>query len=212
MKIGVIHATTTAVDPILRAFQQESNEIELLHFMDTGLLSMMERDGSLTPEIIRRFSLLVNLAAQSDVNCIQLTCSAFNEVTHILQPLYPVKMFRSDEAMLDEALAYPRIGLVSTVRETPIALQSYLMQKKPKVEIVSLVEPGLIHFLFQGKKELHDEQVRKMIHQLDGKVDVIVLSQYSMEHVADQVHGSVPILTAPRASVKRCLAYLQNYE
>jgi hypothetical protein len=209
MNIGVIHATTTALEPIVSAFQQESNQIELFHFMDTGLLSMMEKSGSLTPEIIRRFSLLVNLAAQSDVDCIQLTCSAFNNATHILQPLYPVKLFRSDEAMLDEALLFDRIGLISTLRETPLALMSYLREKNPNVQVESLVEPGLIHSLFQGKKEQHDEQVRNMIHQLDGRVDVIVLSQYSMEHIADQVHCSVPILTAPRASAKRCLSYLK---
>jgi glutamate racemase len=210
MKIALIHATTTALEPIERAFREEAPDVELFHFMDTGLLSMMEESGSLTPEIVRRFSLLVNLAAQSEVDCIQLTCSAFNNVTGILQPLYPVKLFRSDEAMLDEALAYERIGLISTVRETPIALLSYLREKKPNVWVESLVEPGIIHLLFQGKKEEHDKRVREMVYQMDGKVDVIVLSQYSMEHIANQVNPSVPILTAPRMTAKRCLAYLQS--
>jgi len=210
MKVALIHATTTALEPIERAFREEQADVELLHFMDTGLLSMIEKKGSLTPDIIQRFSLLVNLAAQSEVNCIQLTCSAFNNVTSILQPLYPVKLFRSDEAMLDEALAYKRIGLISTVRETPIALLSYLREKKPDVQVESLVDPGLIHLLFQGKQEEHDKRVREMVHQIDGKVDVIVLSQYSMEHVAGQIHPSVPVLTAPRATAKRCLAYLQS--
>ncbi|MFK9094836.1 hypothetical protein [Bacillus salipaludis] len=59
MKIGLIHATTTAVNPIVKAFQEESTPVELLHFMDTGLLPMIEESGSLTPEIIKRFSLLV---------------------------------------------------------------------------------------------------------------------------------------------------------
>jgi hypothetical protein len=210
MKIALIHATTTALEPIERAFREEAPDVELFHFMDTGLLSMMEESGSLTPEIVRRFSLLVNLAAQSEVDCIQRTCSAFNNVTGILQPLYPVKLFRSDEAMLDEALAYERIGLISTVRETPIALLSYLREKKPNVWVESLVEPGIIHLLFQGKKEEHDKRVREMVYQMDGKVDVIVLSQYSMEHIANQVNPSVPILTAPRMTAKRCLAYLQS--
>jgi glutamate racemase len=210
MKIALIHATTTALEPIERAFREEAPDVELFHFMDTGLLSMMEESGSLTPEIVRRFSLLVNLAAQSEVDCIQLTCSAFNNVTRILQPLYPVKLFRSDEAMLDEALAYERIGLISTVRETPIALLSYLREKKPNVWVESLVDPGIIHLLFQGKKEEHDKRVREMVYQMDGKVDVIVLSQYSMEHIANQVTPSVPILTAPRMTAKRCLAYLQS--
>lgn len=210
MKVALIHATTTAIEPIKRAFREEAADVELLHFMDTGLLSMMEESGTLTPEIIRRFSLLVNLSIQSGVDCIQLTCSAFNNITAILQPLYPVKLFRSDEAMLDEALAYGRIGLISTVKETPIALINYLQAKNPDVQVESFVDPGIIHLLFEGKKEEHDERVQSMVDQMDGKVDVIVLSQYSMEHIADQVSPSVPVLTAPRATAKRCLTYLRS--
>lgn len=210
MKVALIHATTTALKPIERAFQKDAPEIELLHFMDTNLLSMIEARGTLTPEIIRRFALLVNLAADSNVDCIQLTCSAFNNITSILQPLYPMKLFRSDEAMLDEALTYKRIGLISTVKETPAALMSYLRQKKPDCIIESLVDPGIIHLLFQGRKDEHDLRVRNMIQKMDGKVDIIVLSQYSMEHVAGQIQTSVPILTAPQATVKRCISYLKS--
>lgn len=210
-KVALIHATTTALKPIERAFQKADPEIELFHFMDTNLLSMLEKSGSITPEIIRRFSTLVNLAAETEANCIQLTCSAFNNITSILQPMHSVKLFRSDEAMLDEALAYERIGLISTVKETPLALKSYLREKKPDSIIESLVDPGIIHLLFKGRIDEHDERVRNMIYQMDGQVDVIVLSQYSMEHVTGQVQTSVPILTAPQATVNRCISYLKNH-
>lgn len=125
--------------------------------------------------------------------------------------MHDVKLFRSDEAMLDEALAYERIGLISTVKETPLALMSYLRDKKPDCSIESLVDPGIIHLLFQGRIDEHDEKVRNMIQQMDGRVDVIVLSQYSMAHIADQVQTSVPILTAPQATVNRCINYLKNH-
>ncbi|MGE7760261.1 hypothetical protein [Peribacillus sp. NPDC097895] len=210
MKIALIHATTTALKPIERAFQEVAPTIELLHFMDTSLLALMEKSGKLTPDIIHRFSALVNLAYDSGVSCIQLTCSAFNDVTTILQPLYTVKLFRSDEAMLDEALRYTKIGLVSTVKETPIALQNYLLNKNPDCMIQSLVDPGIIHLLSHGKKKEHDARVIKMVEQLDGKTEVIVLSQYSMEHIAKQVNPSVPILTAPLLAAKRCLDHLNE--
>ena len=210
MKIALISATIASLHPIEKAFYEEAPNIELVHVMDTELLSMIEETGTLTPDIIRRFSLLLNLAVSSKIDAIQLTCSAFNNVTRILQPLYPVKLFRSDEAMLDEALSYEQIGLVSTVRETPIALISYLKEKKPNVKVQSVVDPGVIHLLNQGNKKEHDERVVEMINQMDGKVDVIVLSQYSMAHVADQVTCSVPLLTAPNAAAKRCFTYLQS--
>jgi hypothetical protein len=52
--------------------------------------------------------------------------------------------------------------------------------------------------------------VKGMICEMDGRVDVIVLSQYSMAHVAQQAEASVPILTGPKATAKRCLDYLQS--
>lgn len=210
MKVAFIHATTTAVEPINAAFLDLCPQAERFHFMDTALLSMLEKKGELTPEIIRRFAQLVHLAAESEVDIIQLTCSAFNDLTTVLQPLHRAKLFRSDEAMLDEALNYERIGLVSTVRETPIALTNYLRQKKPEVQVESVVEPGLIKYLFEGKQEIHDQRVREMVREIEGKVDVIVLSQYSMEHVAKQLDTRVPVLTAPRASAKRCLEYFRE--
>lgn len=208
MKIALISATTASLNPIEKAFHEVAPNIELVHIMDTDLLSMMEETGALTPDIICRFSLLLNLAVSSKVEAIQLTCSAFNNVTSILQPLYPVKLFRSDEAMLDEALSYGRIGLISTVQETPIALSSYIKEKNSNVLIESAVDPGVLHLLNKGKKREHDERVAEMIYQMEGKVDVIVLSQYSMAHVADQVTCSIPILTAPMAAAKRCYTYL----
>lgn len=38
MKIAFVHATTTAVDPIDKAFQELAPEISRFHFTDTGLL------------------------------------------------------------------------------------------------------------------------------------------------------------------------------
>jgi hypothetical protein len=208
MKIGLIHATTTALRPIEEAFWEIAPEAELLHFMDTGLLSLMQADGTLTPRIMRRFARLVDLAAASEVDCIQLTCSAFNNITDILQPMHIAKLFRSDEAMLDEALKYERIGLIATVNETPPALIDYLRRKKPEVQVQSRANPEAIELLFRGKEEEHDLRIHQMVKELQAEVDVVVLSQYSMAHVAKQLKLSIPVLTAPHMTAARCLDYL----
>ncbi|MFZ5944921.1 MAG: aspartate/glutamate racemase family protein [Bacillota bacterium] len=208
MKVGVIHATTTAVEPIEKAFREVFPQAKLLHFMDTGLLPMIQEAKGLSPEIINRFTLLVNLASQSKVDCIQLTCSAFNNVTEILQPLYSKKLFRSDEAMLDQVLAYNHIGLISTVEETPPALLSYLRQKNPHIKVESLVNTQAIDLLFKGKIAEHDQLVSEMMSQLEGTVEAIVLSQYSMAHMTEKLNCSIPVLTGPKASAERIRDYL----
>lgn len=210
MKLALISATKASINPIERALQEEAPNIEFVHLLDTGLLSMLEKEGALTLDIIRRFSSLLDIAVSSDIGAIQFTCSAFNDLTQFLQPQYNVKLFRSDEAMLDEALKYKRIGIVSTVKETPPVLTNYLQKKNKHVQIDTMVEPGLLHLLYQGKKEQHDARVKEMIYQMNDTVDVVVLAQYSMAHVAKEVSCSVPVLTAPQAAAKRCHHYLQD--
>jgi Asp/Glu/hydantoin racemase len=211
LKVSLIHAMTASVRPIEQAFQEMAPGVTLLHFMDTGLLPLLqESGGELSPAVTRRFSRLVNLAAESDADVIQLTCSAFNDITKLLQPFHAAKLFRSDEAMLDQALGYERVGLVSTVMETPNVLSNYLKEKTPNIHIESLVNTKAVHFLNEGNIKAHDDLVLDMIQSIDGKVDVIVLSQYSMAHVAQQAKTTVPILTGPKATASRCLEYMER--
>ncbi|WP_078427303.1 hypothetical protein [Alkalihalobacterium alkalinitrilicum] len=210
MRVALVHAMTGSVQPIEEAFRKVAPNITLLHFMDTGLLDMLKKHGEITPNIIRRFSQLLSLAIEAEVDVIQLTCSAFNDLTSILQPLYNKKIFRSDEAMLDEALNYNLIGVISTVNATPIALRNYLFEKKSNIQVNALVNENALELLQKGNKTGHDLIIKEMIRDLEKKVEVIVLSQYSMAHVANQVNVSVPILTGPLLTAKRCNEYLQN--
>ncbi|MRG84911.1 aspartate/glutamate racemase family protein [Salinibacillus xinjiangensis] len=209
MKVGLIHALTSSVPPIEKAFYEIAPEVELVHVMDTELLSMIKREQTQSPQIIRRFSKLIHLVTESKVDCIQFTCSAFNNLTTIFQPMSEVRLFRSDEAMLDVALQYERIGLISTVEETPPVLIHYLRQRKPSIEIQTMVNTEGLQALNRGDQDNHDELVLDMMKQLEPEVDAIVLSQYSLSHLATKVESSIPILTGPKESAKRCLRYLQ---
>lgn len=210
MKVGLIHALTYSVRPIEKEFQKLSPETELVHVMDTELLNLLQQQKSLTPEIIRRFSKLIHLVSEANVDCIQLTCSAFNDITTILQPLSEVKMFRSDEAMLDRALKYEKIGFISTVNETPPVLLNYLQSKKQDVNVKSMVNSEALQCLFQGDLEVHDHLIQDMMKKMEKDVDVIVLTQYSLAHIAGQVDISIPIITGPKESAKRCIEYMRK--
>ncbi|MBT2687677.1 hypothetical protein J7I93_05765 [Bacillus sp. ISL-47] len=210
MKVALVHAMKESIQPIEEAFNEVAPDAEIIHLLDTGLLNRLEKQGELTPAIIRSFTRLLDSAIDSDVDMIQLTCSAFNNLSGVLQPLYDAKIFRSDEAMLDEALAYHRIGLISTVQATPLALQDYLYKEKPNIHVESLVNKIALQLLKKGNTEEHDRLISEMILELEKSVDVIVLSQYSMSHVARQVDTSVPILTGPILTAKRCLDYFKD--
>ncbi|WP_144463362.1 aspartate/glutamate racemase family protein [Siminovitchia fortis] len=201
MKAALISATKNSIQPIEQAFEKYAPEIEYVHLLDSDLLNMMERDGLLTKEMIDRFIDLCRLAVKSKVDVIQLTCSAFNDAVDVLRPVFQVPIFRSDQAMLDKALKYKKVGLISTVKETPIALSNYLKRQSPDIEILSKVDDGAIHLLSKGKLAEHDSRVLTMINEINDQVDVIVLSQYSMEHIASQINLELPILTAAKETV-----------
>ncbi|RST73140.1 hypothetical protein D4T97_014280 [Siminovitchia acidinfaciens] len=207
MKVALVSATKNSIQPIESAFDQYAQDIDYIHLLDSELLNLMERDGYLTNEMVDRFIDLCRLALKSNADVIQLTCSAFNDVVDLLRPIFQVPILRSDQAMLDKALHFYRIGLVSTVKETPIALTNYLKRKNPRVKIFSEVDDGAIHLLSKGKREEHDSRVLTMIEDIHDKVDVIVLSQYSMEHVARQIDIEIPILTAAKETVLHLRAY-----
>jgi|SRR5690625_3763746 len=210
MKIALLSATTVSLEPIENAFQKKDSSVELFHLLDSSLLPLLKKEGKITSSIIQRFAKLIDLAVSADADAVLFTCSAFNNIAGVLQPLYDIKLFRSDEAMLNQAAEYDKIGLVSTVTETPLALEAYIKKIKPTIQVESVVDDNIIHLLNTGEKKEHDLRVIKMINKLKGIVDVIVLSQYSTAHVKKQVSLDIPILTAPDASAKLCIQYLQR--
>ena len=78
------------------------------------------------------------------------------------------------------------------------------------MKVQSIVDPGVILIYLIRERRKNMMKSSEMINQMKSKVDVIVLSRYSMAHVKDQVTCSVPILTAPNAAAKRCYMYLQS--
>ena len=207
MKVGAIHMTTMAVEPIREAFRELAPHVELVHFMDTGLLTLLTEEG-VTPILRRRIIHLIELAEESGVGCIQLTGSAFNPMIKSLQPLFHTKIFRSDEAMLDEALSYEKICLVSTAKVSVEALSGYLKDKKPSIQIESVVNEEALKLLLEWKQEAHDNLMIDIVENIKMDVDVIVLTQYSLAHIAARARTVIPILSAPQASASKCAEYL----
>src|SRR5690625_4617918 len=119
MKIALLSATKVSLEPIEHAFQEVKSDIEIFHLLDSSLLPMLKEEKEVTTPIIQRFIQLINLAVSANANAVLFTCSAFNNIADMLQPLYDIKLFRSDEAMLNNAIKHNKIGLVSTVAETP---------------------------------------------------------------------------------------------
>lgn len=196
MKVALISATPNSLKPIELALATHAPEIRYFHLLDSDLLNQLKKTGEITYEIINRFVDLIRLAEKSNADLIQFTCSAFNDITKILAPLSSVPIFRSDEAVLTKAMTYKKIGLISTVKETPIALKNFIYANNPEIEVISEVEDGAIHLLSANKREEHDQKVIRLIKKIENEVDVLILSQYSLEHIKNLYVSKTPILSA----------------
>lgn len=179
--------------------------------LDTSLITMLNEDGYLSDRIINRFKAYVAISMENGADCIQLTCSAFNDVTSILEDNLSVPVFRSDEGMINEALRYKKVGIVSTFQKTPVVLSNFLKKKSPEIEIEIKVNTCLMEELEKGNKDLHDKGVLEMIRSFKD-VEVVILAQYSIAHIAEMEQFDVPIITAPKASLNHCIAKLMEVQ
>ena len=205
MRISLISATKLSLRPIENAIQRKLGNIDYFHLLDSSLISMLKEDGYLSERILKRFQNLCDISLENGADCIQLTCSAFNDLTEHLNQLYPVPIYRSDEGMVQKAVQYKNIGIVSTFAETPEVLSNYILKLAPSAKIKVKVNTALMEAFERGDQETHDEGVIEMIESLQSDVDVIVLAQYSITHVAELKSFVVPIITAPDSSIELCM-------
>lgn len=205
MRIALISATKLSLQPIENAIIEKNNDIEFFHLLDTSLITMLKEDGNLSERIIKRFKLLCDLSLENGADCIQLTCSAFNDVTENLKKLYNIPIYRSDEGMVRKVLTFKKIGIVSTFAETPEVLKTFIKKQNPTAEITIKVDTNLMKAFEAGNKDLHDIGVMQMIESIQNEVEVVILAQYSIAHVAKEKKYKVPVITAPDASIELCL-------
>ncbi|WP_018922065.1 aspartate/glutamate racemase family protein [Salsuginibacillus kocurii] len=211
MRIACIHALKSSLAPIDRAFLTTDPSIELIHMMDTSLLQLLREEKQITPLIRSRLASFCTQADALDVQAVQMTCSAFNGVRDDIQPFVNAPVFRSDEGVMDEASRYIKIGLIATVEETPPPLLSYLQAIAPSIEVTVKIDTTAMTALQKGEPARHDRKIKDLMQELAEDHEAIVLSQYSMAHVADQLHlPNTDILTAPQASVTKCLKTLSR--
>jgi len=51
--VGLIHAVIPAIEPVKTAFGQLAPDIKVVNILDEGLLTEIERRGSITPGLVR---------------------------------------------------------------------------------------------------------------------------------------------------------------
>lgn len=212
-RIGLVHATLAAIDPMVVAFREQAAHAKLLHFLDEGLLEAANAHG-LTDTVVAHFERLVDRAVDSGVDGILLTCSAFSPLAPGLRQRLAIPLVSADEAMLERAVQLgERVGVIATVEAagpTTVKLLQRTAEAAGRTVAVKLAfAAGAFAALRSGDTSRHDQLIHEQIATLGHDCDVVMLAQISMARAAATFAGaSRPILTSPTASIEALLARL----
>lgn len=214
-RIALIHAVSTALPPILQAFQEGWPAAQLSNLLDDDLVPAYTREGGLTAHIVERICALALYAARTGADGILFTCSVFPQAEDLAKQLVNIPLLKPDEAMVAAALeAGTRIGVVATNPPAGPAAEAQLVTaaaaQGKRVQVVQSLAEGAFAIGNAGDRATHDRLVIEAAERIAGSVDVLCLAQVSMALVRAplQARLSVPVLTAPATAVARLRSLL----
>ena len=208
--VGLVHAVIPAIEPLRAAFTRLAPDVRLINILDEGLVTEIERRGSLTPGLVRRLTTLVALAEEAGAELVLLSCTAYSPVADDVQKQSDIPVLKIDELMVREALGRAtRIGLVATV-PAGLNMQRQLIQQIAtemgrEIELDAVLKPEAFQALSGGRRDEHDAIVLAEVERLAETNDLVMLAQASMGHLASKVPASVsvPVLSSPTLAVAK---------
>ncbi|MGG4484199.1 aspartate/glutamate racemase family protein [Paenibacillus illinoisensis] len=215
-KIGLIHATLNAVLPMNEALRRYMPGVEILNFLDEGLIADLNHKGKITPPLLRRFIRLIEKAEEAGVDGALLTCSSFTPHVQLAGQLFEFPVISVDYAMLEEAVTRGNsIAVIATVvSAAPITmqiLQEIANEQGKEIDIYTTTITEAFAALQAGKEEEHNRLIREKIVEVSKQYELIVLAQISMSRAVEgfDLPGKT-ILTSPESSIKSLMDHLEK--
>jgi aspartate/glutamate racemase len=208
--VGLVHAVIPAIEPLRAAFGQHAPDVKLINILDEGLVTEIDRRGSLTAGLVRRLTSLVTLAEEAGADLVLLSCTAYSPVADDVQKQSDIPVLKIDELMVREALGRAqRIGLVATV-PAGLNMQRQLIDQIARemgreIELDAVLKPEAFQALSAGRRDEHDAIVLAEVERLAKSNELVMLAQASMGHLANKVPDGVkvPVLSSPTLAVSK---------
>jgi aspartate/glutamate racemase len=216
-RVGLVHAVIPAIEPLRAAFGQLAPDVKLINILDEGLVTEIDRRGSLTPGLVRRLTTLVSLAEDAGAEIVLLSCTAYSPVADDVQKQADIPVLKIDELMVREALGRAtKIGVVATV-PAGLQMQRQLIHRiaaemDKEIELDAVLKPEAFQALSSGRRDEHDAIVLTEVERLARSNELVMLAQASMGHLASRVPASVgvPVLSSPTLAVSKVKAMLDS--
>ena len=209
MRIGVIHATMTAVEPLNRALRDVAPDIDVCNFVNEELLFHANQAGGIDGWGLRNFYRLFMQAAESCVEGIIIACSIYSTCADQAGKLTEKPVIAIDQPMVRLAASQgKRIGILATTASAgPIEEQKILEESRrlgKEIEPRVLVCTDAFAALKSGSEETHNRILLDAAGELKAQgCDTIVLSQITMACAKKGMEElGIPILSSPDSGAR----------
>lgn len=217
-RIAFVHTVGFLAEEFRRLMRAELPDVDCFHILNESLLQDLLR-GAPPPQVYRRVTEQVLLAADAQADLIVVTCSSTSPAVDIVRGLVAQPVLKIDDPMAAEAVrSGARIGLLCTATSTlgpsTALLQSHALAQGRTVSIHPLVNADAYAALMAGDRVRHDLLVRTSAAELAARVDVLVLAQASLAHVRDVLAEELPcpVLASPPLLMRELTRRLINVQ
>ncbi|MFN7753436.1 MAG: aspartate/glutamate racemase family protein [Pseudomonadota bacterium] len=214
LRIGLIHATPLAIEPVNRALAARLPGAQAMNVLDDSLAVDRAAPGGLDIDFTPRFRALTDYCLAQRVDGIVYTCSAFGEAIERVRAGARVPMLKPNEAMVEEALAcgQPIVVLATFAPSIPsieVDFREAVGGDGRMPELIGAHVPDAQRLLAEGDGEAHDRLIAEVAARHRGR-GRLMLSQFSMARAAAQVEratGERP-LSSPESAIARLASLL----
>ncbi|MFC4354279.1 aspartate/glutamate racemase family protein [Chryseomicrobium palamuruense] len=214
MRIGIIHATPNAVQPLNEAFSQLAPDFTIFNFVDEYLQYYANQINGIDETVYQEFVRLAVRAQQAQVDFIVVACTVLTPIVDVVKPFVNIPVIAVDRPMLEAAVSgYEKIGIVATNAPSGPATREQLIQlaKELNKEINVFVEIDVeaMKQLKLGNINEHNTLNALAAQKLKEKgAECIILAQVTQASAEETVKQftNLKVLTSPKEAVKKILS------
>ena len=216
-KIGVIHATCSAVEPLNQAAKKYSDDLTVLNFVNENLLFRANQVGGADKVGLRSFSRSFFEACDAGVDGIIVACSVYTPFVEQMKAFSDVPVIGIDSPMLNAAVDIGgKIGIVATTAPSGPSAQRQMEKLAAaagkQLEYQIEINTEAMTMLKSGNVAEHNRMILEAGKKLaDAGCSCIVLAQITMACAADDMAClGVPVLTSPYEGIKKIVSLING--
>ncbi|WP_025113651.1 hypothetical protein [Lysinibacillus fusiformis] len=197
-KLGCLHAHHSNIEYIEHIFQK-NKEIELIHFVDPGLIHQVSKGVT---ELTYKIREQIQWMASCDLDAILITCTNYIVLlddcdVHALS----IPIIKMDELYFELICneRQPQIILFTnpaTVEGTMTRLHQYANKQGKLIDITVKVIEQTFDLIMQGKNKAYNEAILHTLHHEAKEQRQLSVAQLSMVNAAQQFEEktAIPIM------------------